>query len=356
MGWRGPEPPFYPSCSHTALERCALSEVLPQQLYLTNFKGAGDPTSLVERGVTHVAAVGAEFVEDTSDKLTYWHKDITDDDSEGATMAASLKDGVDFLHAAIGGGGCVVVHCAAGISRSASLVIGYFIVHRRQSLRDAFAAVFKARPCIWPNEGFMDALIALEQEQTGATTITSAEYERWGDYDGPEEDTRKQLVPPGFPPRPGFPPGMPRLKREETCLEEEIRQLAILEALAKGERVFAVRVQRIVRSYLERLRQKSNRYSLASCGSDDDEAFGSPEPSPPLSGTKRMSLSKADRKSAAMDASMEARRASMMRNSGLGEGGGAAGGGKTLLEEAQEWREKQEAARALQVTVMRRTP
>jgi len=206
MGWRGPEPPFYPSCSHTALERCALSEVLPQQLYLTNFKGAGDPTSLVERGVTHVAAVGAEFVEDTSDKLTYWHKDITDDDSEGATMAASLKDGVDFLHAAIGGGGCVVVHCAAGISRSASLVIGYFIVHRRQSLRDAFAAVFKARPCIWPNEGFMDALIALEQEQTGATTITSAEYERWGDYDGPEEGGHAQAARAAwFPASPRFP-------------------------------------------------------------------------------------------------------------------------------------------------------
>ena len=57
MGWRGEPPPYYPSSTHTALDRVALSEVLPKQLYLTNFKGAdssvqiGRPKTVVHAGL-----------------------------------------------------------------------------------------------------------------------------------------------------------------------------------------------------------------------------------------------------------------------------------------------------------------
>jgi hypothetical protein len=82
MGWRGTPPEFYPSSTHTALDRAELSEVLPA-LFLTNFKGAADKGKLEQLGITHVAAVGSEFVEHTSDELIYWKKDITDDEHQG---------------------------------------------------------------------------------------------------------------------------------------------------------------------------------------------------------------------------------------------------------------------------------
>ena len=164
MGWRGAPPPFYPSSSHTALDRVQLSAVLPGKLFITNFKGAADAAAFERLGVTHVAAVGAEFVEHTSDTLIYWNKDITDDEHQGAAMAASLRDGAAFIHNALKGGGVVVCHCAAGISRSASVCLGYFILHRKETLRAAFSTIFEARPCVWPNEGFMASLIALEEE------------------------------------------------------------------------------------------------------------------------------------------------------------------------------------------------
>ena len=154
MPWKGAPPPFYPASGYTAKDRCKLSEMLPSQLYLTNCKGAMDLDALTKLEVSHIASVGDEFVEKTKvEGIEYWCKDITDDDHAAASMAAALREAAGFIHSAIAGGGCVVVHCAAGISRSACVVLGYYVVHRGQTLREAFAHVFKCRPCIWPNEG-----------------------------------------------------------------------------------------------------------------------------------------------------------------------------------------------------------
>ena len=99
MGWRGDPPPFYPTAAHTALDRVQLSEVLPK-LYVTNFKGAANAEALEVIGVTHVAAVGAEFIDHRSDKVVYWNKDITDDEHQGEAMAAALRDSASFIHGA----------------------------------------------------------------------------------------------------------------------------------------------------------------------------------------------------------------------------------------------------------------
>lgn len=157
MGWTGTPPPFYPSAEHNARDRCALSEVLPQ-LYLTNFKGGESAESLKGVGCTHVAAVGDEFVENSDNAafgampLQFWNADITDDEHQGEAMADSLRSAALFIKKAIDGGGTVVVHCAAGISRSATVVLGYFLLYRKETLREAFARVITARPCVWPNE------------------------------------------------------------------------------------------------------------------------------------------------------------------------------------------------------------
>lgn len=194
MGWTGEPPPFFPSADTTASERDELSEILPKRLYLTNFRGAESLDGLKRIKCTHIAAVGAEFLENTDNhaaselKVRFWNKDVTDDEEEGNNMGASLRDAALFIHKALKSKrNCVLVHCAAGISRSATVVLGYLILHEKMSLREGFALVHKKRPCIWPNEGFMAALIKLEAEKRGGKmSLSSDEYERWGDYDGPE--------------------------------------------------------------------------------------------------------------------------------------------------------------------------
>ena len=53
------------------------------RLLLCNFKGAEDTAALKQRGVTHIAAVGEEFVLNGSEHFAFWNKDITDDEHAG---------------------------------------------------------------------------------------------------------------------------------------------------------------------------------------------------------------------------------------------------------------------------------
>lgn len=51
-------------------------------------------------------------------------------------------------------GGKTLVHCVAGVSRSASLCIIYLLKYERMSLRQAYHFVKAARPIVRPNIGF----------------------------------------------------------------------------------------------------------------------------------------------------------------------------------------------------------
>lgn len=56
----------------------------------------------------------------------------------------------------------VIVHCAAGISRSSSLVIAYLMIENRWSYEEAYNYVRSKRSIINPNIGFVKQLKALE--------------------------------------------------------------------------------------------------------------------------------------------------------------------------------------------------
>jgi protein-tyrosine phosphatase len=182
--WPMAPPPFCPVAA-TQEDRDAISEVLPCQLYLTNYRGAADLEALKKIGVSHIVAMGTEFLDDEMEGMTYYKKEISDSASEAETMGESLRDVAAFIQKATAAKGCVLVHCAAGISRSSTVVLAYLMIHRSQLLRDAFRHVLRRRRCIWPNDGFMGALIALEEKLLGAAaSISLREYVEWGDYDG----------------------------------------------------------------------------------------------------------------------------------------------------------------------------
>uniref|UniRef100_A0AAR5QA02 Dual specificity protein phosphatase 19 n=1 Tax=Dendroctonus ponderosae TaxID=77166 RepID=A0AAR5QA02_DENPD len=58
----------------------------------------------------------------------------------------------------------VLVHCNAGISRSASVVIAYLIIKRNLLFDDAYALVKQARATVKPNDGFMKQLQHLKKK------------------------------------------------------------------------------------------------------------------------------------------------------------------------------------------------
>jgi len=67
------------------------------------------------------------------------------------------------MHAIIRDGGAVLVHCVAGVSRSASICLAYLLKYRTRSLRAAYHLMCEKRPLVRPNIGFWRQLIRYEQ-------------------------------------------------------------------------------------------------------------------------------------------------------------------------------------------------
>ena len=58
----------------------------------------------------------------------------------------------------------ILIHCQAGISRSATIVIAYIMKKNKMKMNDAYKLVHDKRPCIGPNLGFCGQLIMYEKE------------------------------------------------------------------------------------------------------------------------------------------------------------------------------------------------
>lgn len=60
--------------------------------------------------------------------------------------------------------GRILVHCNAGVSRSASVCIAYLMLHRNMNFSTAYSHVKSKRECIRPNEGFLKQLKQMDQQ------------------------------------------------------------------------------------------------------------------------------------------------------------------------------------------------
>lgn len=94
-----------------------------------------------------------------------WHRFIAEDEAD-----ADLSQYFETVHAilkqAIHVGKKVLVHCAAGVSRSPTLVIAYCMMEEGWTLKTAMEFVSKQRLIITPNDGFMIQLEELEKRLT----------------------------------------------------------------------------------------------------------------------------------------------------------------------------------------------
>ncbi|KAH9397853.1 Dual specificity protein phosphatase 14 [Tyrophagus putrescentiae] len=91
-------------------------------------------------------------------------------------------------------GGRSLVHCLAGVSRSATLVLAYLLKYTTLSLHQAFVHLHSIRPCVRPNIGFFRQLIEWELRLRGGIASTqlvtlyrSAKVAKGGADDSSEE-------------------------------------------------------------------------------------------------------------------------------------------------------------------------
>merc|ERR1740121_630919 len=83
-------------------------------------------------------------------------------DTPSARLDRHFDACVDFIMEALAKGGCVLVHCHAGQSRSATIVAAYLMRKERLGASEAVESIRLCRPQIHPNTGFVDQLNALE--------------------------------------------------------------------------------------------------------------------------------------------------------------------------------------------------
>ena len=154
----------------------AMSLVAPN-IYIGDEHAAASLAALRDAGVTHV--LNCTHLRSSLDGVEgapqHLQLHLLDNTSDLPRMAAALTKGVDFITSALDKGGTVLVHCRAGISRSATLVIAYLVRATQQPVDAVFERVRAKRRVIDPNLGYMVALQEWERRvlRSGGSAPTS---------------------------------------------------------------------------------------------------------------------------------------------------------------------------------------
>jgi len=142
------------------------SEILPGGLYLTGIDGVSEK-DLIANGITHVVSV-IEEPPRFSSAINHLFCPLTD--TGNANISQYFEESFSFIDACITSGKPVVVHCLAGISRSATLVIAYLMRKQRKPYLDVLTFVQQKRGIVCPNLGFC---LALRDFETYLATTSS---------------------------------------------------------------------------------------------------------------------------------------------------------------------------------------
>ena len=129
--------------------------VLTDQLYLAAYAGISHK-KLSDLDITCIINATLELPTMASQKHDAMQ--IAVEDRVASNLYVYFEMVADKIHSVHRSGGKVMVYCRAGMSRSASLCIAYFMRHKDMNLEDAFNYVKQCRPIIHPNVGFMRQL------------------------------------------------------------------------------------------------------------------------------------------------------------------------------------------------------
>ncbi|NWX42879.1 DS13B phosphatase, partial [Steatornis caripensis] len=153
-------------------------------IYLGDAWAARSRTTLQSLNITHILNAadgpysintGAKYYEDL--QIEYYGVEAFDDPS--FDLSIFFYNAANFISRALNtSGGKVFVHCAMGVSRSASLVLAFLMIHENMTLVDALKTVSAHRD-ICPNSGFLSQLrdldIKLNEERKGTRASPTKE-------------------------------------------------------------------------------------------------------------------------------------------------------------------------------------
>jgi len=158
------------------------SLILPDFLYLGDEECSLDKEVISNLGITHVVSVlppnenSCKF----APEVKYCQCSLQDLSTACIEDYFALSN--EFIDDAKKKGeeNKVLVHCAAGVSRSPTLVLSYLMYSLNWSLKKAYRHVLERRSVIQPNQGFLGQLIKYEITLFGKASMTLEDFEQIG--------------------------------------------------------------------------------------------------------------------------------------------------------------------------------
>ncbi|NXI61304.1 DUS18 phosphatase, partial [Anseranas semipalmata] len=145
-----------------------LSRITPC-LYLSDCVAASSAPLLAASHISTVINVSLEVANALHPGVEYLHVPVADVPT--ARISACFDAVADRIRSVSARGGRTLLHCVAGVSRSATVCMAYLMKHYAMSLASAHAWVRSCRPIIRPNNGFWQQLVQYEYELFGINTV-----------------------------------------------------------------------------------------------------------------------------------------------------------------------------------------
>ena len=131
---------------------------ITEKVYLGNFLSARDEENLIKNNFTGVLSCTGEGSPQYQNK-SIKHKIFAINDTDNTNIIQYFKEALKFIDKQEK----VLVHCLAGFSRSATLVIAYFMWKNKLTYDKSYNMVFEHR-IIGPNKGFIKQLKIFEEK------------------------------------------------------------------------------------------------------------------------------------------------------------------------------------------------
>ena len=132
---------------------------IEENLWLGNSYAAGDIKDLKEKGITKILSVMNVNPNKYNKEDGFKHKTIEIMDMNHANIIQYFGECFNFIK----GDEKILVHCAAGASRSATIVIAYLMWKNKMKLDESLKFVQKKRSIVCPNTGFKEQLKMFEK-------------------------------------------------------------------------------------------------------------------------------------------------------------------------------------------------
>ncbi|NXT17685.1 DUS4 phosphatase, partial [Syrrhaptes paradoxus] len=159
------------SCGTPLHDQGGPVEILPF-LYLGSAYHAARRDMLDALGITALLNVSSDCPNHFEGH--YQYKCIPVEDNHKAEISSWFMEAIEYIDSVKECCGRVLVHCQAGISRSATICLAYLMMKKRVKLEEAFEFVKQRRSIISPNFSFMGQLLQFESQVLATSCAVEA--------------------------------------------------------------------------------------------------------------------------------------------------------------------------------------